>query len=602
MDGTVERAKFVADEAPLAARCMGRLNTWHDCIEKQAGWLVFGAALLVGISIPFHLHFQAPKAWPFWGAVSLLLLATIFLFTRPFDDRKNIHAIFRFAWGFVAATVVAGGMLLYTTMRPPLKDPNPEQAAATAAREATRVTSAVTDAPEVAKALEKAGGAVPVTPPKEAKDALQTAYKNEDEFARDQRESRERRWTLITIVHGCDFHRPPSRPNNPKDDPATPDDERRVRPQNELPYNPGMPEGVYCGELPPQWVISIGGSIMRCHFDGTCPQSKPPAIDAAKLRIELQVARSALTRLRASQAGKATQIRETRLAENRGWKTSGPGARDLESQQRTARAAIANLELKVAETETQLESLKGWTSQAWNLAGAPIVGGIVVPVYFVIMTLIGAIIGLFRKLPEFQDRVEPGYPEEYRTRLADGDSPLPPVSPERARELVVFQILQVVFAPAIGILAYSYARPEEIAPTVVLAFGAGFSSELILVAVRATVDRLIGLGPRPARVRAATDEPAKRGELPPPGPVKPAPPPLAGGFRVGDRVTLVKPIGVLVAGSQGIVMSIGDGGVLNVRSTQDNTGMPVEIMLEPRPPDFFRHASQETNGPDGPVG
>ena len=26
----------------------------------------------------------------------------------------------------------------------------------------------------------------------------------------------------------------------------------------------------YCGELPPQWVLNIGGLILQCHVDGTC--------------------------------------------------------------------------------------------------------------------------------------------------------------------------------------------------------------------------------------------------------------------------------------------------------------------------------------------
>src|SRR5688572_8376843 len=113
---TAERAKFVSDEAPLVARCATWLNSWHECLENQAGWLVFVTAMLFGASIPLQLHISSPKAWPFWSGMSLLLLASIVLFTRPLEDHKNIHAIFRFAWGFVAATVVAGGMLLYTTM------------------------------------------------------------------------------------------------------------------------------------------------------------------------------------------------------------------------------------------------------------------------------------------------------------------------------------------------------------------------------------------------------------------------------------------------------------------------------------------------------
>lgn len=579
-------------QTPNLARCMHWLDTWHECIERQSGWLVFGATLLVGISIPVHLALDTQKAWPFWAALSVLLLTSIVLFTRPLDDKARLYPIFRFAWGFVGAAVVGSGVLLYTTTRPPLKDDEPEKTSEIVKLEARKVT-----------AVAEQSGDAAAAPSRETEDELASAYQRAQEIERDYRESRERRWTLITVVHGCDYHSPPSRPNNPKDDPATPQDESKVRPEQELPYNPAMPEGVYCGELPPQWVISIGGSIMKCHFDGTCPRTKPPIVDATKLRLSLKAAQSELTKQRASLAGMDTRIRETRNAEKRGFRISGEGSAALEADQVNARSNVTRLEGEISGLESQLDALKGWTTQSWNLEGAPIVGGIVVPVYFVVMTIIGSIIGLFRKLPEFQERVEPDYPAEYKQRIADGDTPLPPISPERARELVVFQILQVVFAAPIGILAYSYARPEEIASTVVLAFGAGFSSELILVAVRATVDRLIGLGPRLMRVREAGAEPAAQNKIPPPGPVKPEPPPpQAGGFKVGDRVTLVKPVGVLIAGSQGIVMSIGEGGLLSVRSTEDNTGMPVEIMLEARPADFFRHASQSENSKDGPAG
>jgi hypothetical protein len=137
-----------------------------------------------------------------------------------------------------------------------------------------------------------------------------------------------------------------------------------------------------------------------------------------------------------------------------------------------------------------------------------------------------------------------------------------------------------------------------------LAFIAGFSSEVILVAVRETVDRLIGLGPRTSRARAAPEPAPATQNVPPRGPVapNPAPPTASGGFKIGDRVTLAKPVGIFLPGSQGVVLQIDANGDLIVRVTQDHTGMPVDFRLQAQGPDAFRHATDTSAPAEGPVG
>jgi hypothetical protein len=228
------------------------------------------------------------------------------------------------------------------------------------------------------------------------------------------------------------------------------------------------------------------------------------------------------------------------------------------------------------------------------------VGGLVVPIYFVVLAVLGALINMMRKIPEFQQRVEPGYKEEFAKLAESDEGPLPPVSRGRARDLIVFQILQVVSAPAIALVAYSWARPEEVATTTLLAFAAGFSSEVFLVAIRAAVDRAIGLGPRPARARALVEIEKQKGALAddqrPPHGAEPS-----GPLKVGDNVTLLKPVDIALPGAKGVVLSI-EAGQLIVKLTEDHTGMPTAIVLRPAPPESFRRTSDTTQQPDGPAG
>jgi hypothetical protein len=168
---------------------------------------------------------------------------------------------------------------------------------------------------------------------------------------------------------------------------------------------------------------------------------------------------------------------------------------------------------------------------------------------------------------------------------------------------VVFQIIQVLSTPGIAVLAYAWARPEDQATTVILAFAAGFTSEVFLLAVRGVVDRMIGLGPRPPRVRAMLAGEAKtvaNADIPPRG----APNSTqvsSSGFRVGDLVTLVQPVGPCLPGAEGRVIAIGAGDEVIVQTTRDHTGAPLNIRLQSQSASSFKLAGKPApSSPNGP--
>lgn len=57
----------------------------------------------------------------------------------------------------------------------------------------------------------------------------------------------------------------------------------------------------------------------------------------------------------------------------------------------------------------------------------------------------------------------------------------------------MFQLIQLLAAPIIAVVAFSIVEPASATATVVLAFGAGFSSEPFLLMVREYVERISGV-------------------------------------------------------------------------------------------------------------
>lgn len=68
--------------------------------------------------------------------------------------------------------------------------------------------------------------------------------------------------------------------------------------------------------------------------------------------------------------------------------------------------------------------------------------GLVVPLYVVVLAIIGGAVGMTRRLPEIQRRAAHSVQGKQ-----DGDA----ISPIEAREMVVFQIMQILAAPLVAL-------------------------------------------------------------------------------------------------------------------------------------------------------
>jgi hypothetical protein len=122
-------------------------------------------------------------------------------------------------------------------------------------------------------------------------------------------------------------------------------------------------------------------------------------------------------------------------------------------------------------------------------------GGLVLPLYVIILSLIGGAVSMTRRVPEYQRRA-----------MSSQD----PLTNQQARESLVFQIMQVASAPLIAIAAYYIVNPTSPLVSVVLGFGSGFASEPILLMIRGLVEKLSPGGPdRPAQVSVRVDPPTK---------------------------------------------------------------------------------------------
>ncbi|RKP48402.1 carboxypeptidase-like regulatory domain-containing protein [Trinickia fusca] len=119
-------------------------------------------------------------------------------------------------------------------------------------------------------------------------------------------------------------------------------------------------------------------------------------------------------------------------------------------------------------------------------------GGFVLPFYILLLALIGAAISLTRRIPELQKRSEPGYV---------GTDDQPPLDNRTVREAVVFQIMQLITAPFIAMVAYYAIAPNGVASGIALAFMSGFGSELVLLQIRGVVE---GLHPKSSVKLGAT--------------------------------------------------------------------------------------------------
>ncbi|MBI3528380.1 MAG: choice-of-anchor D domain-containing protein [Betaproteobacteria bacterium] len=122
-----------------------------------------------------------------------------------------------------------------------------------------------------------------------------------------------------------------------------------------------------------------------------------------------------------------------------------------------------------SDANREQEDIKSWVP-------ARIQGGLAVPLYFVVLALVGSAVSMTRRVPEYQERTGPDTSQ--------------PITNGKAREYLVLQILQVVSAPLIAITAYYLVDPTSRATTVALGFVSGFASETVLLYIRALTTKL----------------------------------------------------------------------------------------------------------------
>ena len=107
--------------------------------------------------------------------------------------------------------------------------------------------------------------------------------------------------------------------------------------------------------------------------------------------------------------------------------------------------------------------------------------GLLIPLYFIIMALMGGSISLTRRLPELQKQAGSEH-------IATNEQPK--LSQYEFREYLIFQMVQFISAPFLAILAYYLIEPSNTTNAVVLAFTAGFASETILLMIRSVANKI----------------------------------------------------------------------------------------------------------------
>jgi hypothetical protein len=136
--------------------------------------------------------------------------------------------------------------------------------------------------------------------------------------------------------------------------------------------------------------------------------------------------------------------------------------------------------------------------ERWSDDNVQVSGGLVIPLYVMILAIIGAAVNMTRRVPEYQRQVY-----EYMKNDDEHHDEHDTMSPEDAREFMVFQLMQVVSAPIIAITAYYFLVPASYTTSVLLGFFSGFAAETILVAMRALADRLLPSVQSRSKMKAA---------------------------------------------------------------------------------------------------
>ena len=258
-------------------------------------------------------------------------------------------------------------------------------------------------------------------------------------------------------------------------------------------------------------LISDGASRTLGERLAPCPPAagasgpgQPVGLEATGYRYAWLVSVGGVTaRTLAVQSCAAAGAESARQAERAASASSDANAAASAAKADGALAAVAEQAAKLralAEQAAQAgQQARVAADQSCNARGTDdpkrpfveVIGGVAVPLFVVVLALIGGAVSISRRIPEFQRRNDRNY-------VPSADEPGMPAF--RVREAVVFQIMQLVSAPFLAIATLQVIEPNNLASASTLAFATGFFSETILYMIRGMVN---GLKPELTRVAGA---------------------------------------------------------------------------------------------------
>ncbi len=233
---------------------------------------------------------------------------------------------------------------------------------------------------------------------------------------------------------------------------------------------PGQPVGLEATGYRYAWLVSVGG------------------VTARTLAVQSCAAAGAESARRADMAASASSEAE---AADSAAKAAGALA--------TAGEQASKLRTLAEQAVQSSKQARAAADQSCNAGGTDdpkrpfveVIGGVAVPLFVVVLALIGGAVSISRRIPEFQRRNDRNY-------VPTVDEPSMPAF--RVREAVVFQIMQLVSAPFLAIATLQVIEPNNLASASTLAFATGFFSETILYMIRGMVN---GLKPELTKVAGA---------------------------------------------------------------------------------------------------
>jgi hypothetical protein len=242
-----------------------------------------------------------------------------------------------------------------------------------------------------------------------------------------------------------------------------------------------------------EWLISIGGLVLTIGGGNVIPAAAPASVSTSNASAgpptdSRQAGPSAVAttpaNLKAATHGDRQQGRSRALSEAAppaDPKTSTTGASNGQESAGTPSppTGVGTPDAAASPGASDFYPPPPWTpdfnltSGYWNFPPVVIHGGITVPLYFIIVALVGASISLTRRVPEYQKQ------------FLDKEKPF---AASEMREQLVLQILQFLSAPFLAIAGYILITPAGPTTSIPLAFVAGFSSETVLKLITSAIE------------------------------------------------------------------------------------------------------------------